>query len=159
MSERAPAEPCADCLGLAERVAEWAAHYPGYDPAMWDRVLGPHPHLTPGAAVRCRECGCCWSVNENPWCGYVFLDRLTEREYRRRLRGPSRWSQLWREGWDAVILVYAPMLLASVGLAAVLAWHAAGVGGAPDGVWPGVLVLSVVAVASGWRLVQAARGR
>jgi hypothetical protein len=161
MSEVATAGPCTDCFGLVDRVGKWASRYSGYNPAAWNRVLGPHPHLdrTDGTPFRCRACGCCWSLNENPECGYVSLDQLSEREYRGRFR-PARWNPAFWEGhWGAVVLLYAPLLSGSVGLAAVLAGHSANEIGSGSRSWSAVFALSGLAVAAGWGLVRAVRGR
>ena len=161
MSEVAMGELCAVCRGLVGRVDEWASRYPGYDPAAWSRVLGPHPHLTctDGTPFRCRVCGCCWSLDENPDCGYVYLDRLSEREYRRRLRQRHWHPPFWEGRWGAVVLVYAPLLAVSAGLAAVLTWLSSREADGWGRSWPAVLGLSGLAAASGWGLVRAIRGR
>ncbi len=162
MSEAVTPGPCADCLGLADRVRAWAARYPGYDPDAWPRVLGPHPHLEgrpEGTPFRCRACGCSWSLDENPWCGYVHLDRLTEREYRRRLR-PPRWvPPFWEGRWGVVASLYAPFFLASVGLASAVLWVSARDADGWEKFWPALPVFSAAAFASGWGLVWAVRGK
>src|SRR5262245_13862469 len=158
MSATASAEPCADCLELVARVSEWGSRYPGYDSGVWSRVLGPHPHLTrvDGNPVRCEACGCCWSLIENPDCGYVYLDRLSEREYRRQMR-PSRWNPpFWEGRWGTVVLLYVPLLLANVGLAIAVAWYATRDAGW-DRAWPAVALLSVLSIAAAIGLARVIR--
>src|SRR5687767_13383387 len=99
--------PCADCQGLVAPDEAWAGGCSGCDPTAWGRAVRPHPHLdrAGGTPLRCRACGCCWSLDENPDCGHVRIERLSEREYRRQLR-PPRWSPPFREGrWGAMALL------------------------------------------------------
>jgi len=161
MTQLAASTLCRDCVGLEDRVRSWANHYASYDPAAWDEALGPHPHLdrTDGNPFRCRACGSCWSLDENPDCGYVYLERLSEAEYRRRL-SPSRWAPpFWEGRWGAVVLVYAPCLMASLGLAIAFGWAATREAGGWSKYWPAVMVMGAMALAAGWGLVRGVRGQ
>lgn len=145
---------------MVDRVEAWGTCYPGYAPDAWDRVLGPHPQLsrTNGTPFECGACGCCWYLHENPDCGYVAVEQISDPEYRRLLvppppgrippDSPSRWVVA------GGILVFLALLGALGGLTGVVAKLVAGreLTWSQDG-WPGLVCVAVVAV-SAWVLAR-----
>jgi hypothetical protein len=148
--------PCVECHSLVQRVAAAAG------PWQQDEVVGAHPHGQPDPRaadyLRCAACGCCWHVRFDLWeVAAVYAEQLPEAEYHRQLRS-IRYGLPFTEGrWGVVALLYAPLLLATGGLAAALAWVAER---EVDG-WarygPAFVVFLVGVLASGWGLVRAVR--
>jgi hypothetical protein len=149
--------PCVECRNLVQRVAAAAG------PWQQDEIVGAHPHARPDDPrladyLRCAVYGCCWHVRFDLWeVAAITAEQLPEAKFRRQLRS-IRYGLPFTEGrWGMVVLLYAPLLLASGGLAVAGAWVAAR---EPDGgarYWPVVVVFLAVALASGWGLVRAVR--
>lgn len=149
--------PCADCRALVDRVAA------GVGPEQWEQVAAAHPHARPddpraGNYLRCSACGCCWAVEWHWETGAaVWAERLSEPEYRRRLRRMWHGPPFW-ETRGAAALVNAALLLAVVVMAMFVGWANA----RAEAPWwagaPWFLLGAVLAFVTGRELSRLARG-